>query len=405
MLRKNWPSYNLAMRLACSALARFTAGLLLVACGPDQPPTGTEGGAAGMAGTAGASGAGGNGSAGSGNAGAGGAPLPAPIGTDLGALAVESVTTWKDNAKGAYTIIHDDACDYTLDSLFNVADPELTGRSLKAAFGAIVERCQERRVWPKLEILRQHGHEIINHSWDHKDIVAEAAMAPLDVEIDQANMVLDQNLADQHTSFFIFPYDSFDDAAVAHVGSLGYLGARAGKKGVNTSDFPDGLRVMFDVWGGEDSIYNGQGDILKIYVDLAISEGGWSVREFHGIADLSYNPMTVEGYKEHLDYVRSKVDSGELWVDTPSAVLRYRFARQNCAVPTSSDYLLTFPPPSDDCKRYATPLSVIFTTAEDVRNVVALQDGQVLLAAKLGPHRFIVDVNPAGGPIAVGGAN
>ena len=389
MLRKNWPSYNSPMRHACFALAHITAGLLFVACGPETHPIGPDGGAAGTA-----------------AGGAGGAiSPPAPIGTDLGALTVEGVAVWKDDAKGAYTIIHDDACDYTLDSLFNVADPELAGRSLRAAFGAIVERCQERHVWPKLEILREHGHEIINHSWDHKDIVAEAAMAPLDVEIDQANMVLDQNLVDQHTSFFIFPYDSFDDTAVARVGALGYLGARAGKKGVNMPDFPDGLRVMFDVWGGEDSIYNGQGDILKIYVDLAISEGGWSVREFHGIADLSYNPMTVDGYRQHLDYVRSKVDSGELWVDTPSAVLRYRFARQYCSPPTASGYLLTFPAASDECKRYATPLSVIFTTSVDVRGVVAQQDGQVLVASALGPNRFIVDLNPAGGPVAVGGAN
>lgn len=408
MLHGNWPSYNLAMRGAHLAFASLAAGLSLVACGPDVVRGPSGAGAAGMAGT-GASGASGGtaGSGASGGAGgsAGATTPPDPVGTDLGTLTVESVAIWKDNTKGAYTIIHDDACDYTLDSLFNVADPELTARSLKAAFGAIVQRCQERRVWPKLEVLRQHGHEIINHSWDHKDIVAEAAMAPLDVEIDQANTVLDMNLADQHTSFFIFPYDSFNDAAVAHIASLGYLGARAGTKGVNTSDFPDGLRVMFDVWGGEDSIYNGQGDILKIYVDLAISEGGWSVREFHGIADLSYNPMTVDGYKQHLDYVRSKVDTGELWVDTPSAVLRYRFARQYCAPPTASGYLLTFPAPSEDCKRYATPLSIIFTTSVDARGVIAQQDGQVLLAGKLGPNRFLVDINPAGGPIAIGGAN
>ena len=394
MWRKNWPSYNLAMREARLAFAYLGACLLLAACGPNEHASdgGGGGGAAGAA-------TGGGGTAGS-------APTPpAAFGTDLGPLTVEGVATWKNNAKGAYTIIHDDACDYTLDSLFNVADPELTQRGLRAAFGAIVERCVERNTWAKLEIVRQHGHEIINHTWDHKDIVMQAAEAPLSVEIDQANQVLDQNLVNQHTSFFIFPYDSFDDAAVEHLGSLGYLGARAGKKGVNTPDFPDGLRVNFDVWGGEDSIYNGQGDILQIYVDLAVSEGGWSVREFHGIADLSYNPMTVDGYRAHLDYVRSKVDAGELWVDTPSAVLRYRFARQYCGLPSASGYLLSFTAPSEDCRRYDTPLSVIFTTTEEVRNVVAMQGDQVLVAAKLGPNRFMIDVNPAGGAIAVGGVN
>lgn len=407
MRRRKRPSYNLAMRGASLSIVPAAAGLLLLlACGESTRTPGQSAGAASVAGSAGLGGAGGTaGSASEGGVAGTSVAPPALIGTDLGALTVESVTTWKDNAKGAYTIIHDDACDYTTDSLFKIADIELTARSLKAAFGAIVERCQERKVWANLELLRQHGHEIINHSWDHFDLVAMPDQAPLDVEIDQANMVLDQNLVDQHTSFYIFPYDSFNDAAVARVGSLGYLGARAGTKGVNTPDFPDGLRVMFDVWGGEDSIYNGQGDILKIYVDLAIAQGGWAVREFHGIADMSYNPMTVEGYREHLDYLRSKVDSGELWVDTPSAVVRYRFARQYCELPTASSYLLTFPAPSEDCKRYATPLSVIFTTTEDARNVVAEQDGHELLASKLGPKRYLIDINPLGGPIAVGGAN
>jgi peptidoglycan/xylan/chitin deacetylase (PgdA/CDA1 family) len=393
------------MREAHLALACIAATALLGACGPSDPHNEATGGG-GSAGAAATSGVAGVTMAGEGGA-AGSAILtpPEPFGTDLGELHVETVATWKNDTKGAYTIIHDDACDYTLDSLFTVADPELTKRGLRAAFGAIVERCQERHTWGPLEIVRQHGHEIINHSWDHKDIVMDAATAPLSVEIDQANQVLDANLVNQHTSFFIFPYDSFNDEAVQHVGALGYLGARAGKKGVNTPDFPDGLRVMFDVWGGEDSIYNGQGDILKIYVDLAISEGGWSVREFHGIADLSYNPMTVDGYRAHLDYLRSKVDSGELWVDTPSAVLRYRFARQYCGTPTASSYLLSFPTPTDDCRRYDTPLSVIFTTTEEVRSVVAQQGDQVLFTSKLGPKRYLVNVNPAGGPIAVGGAN
>jgi peptidoglycan/xylan/chitin deacetylase (PgdA/CDA1 family) len=375
----------------------MAAAIWLGGCGNTQPPAEATGGSGGSAGAT----TGGGGAAGSG----GMFVLPEPIGTDLGALGIESVATWKGNAKGAYTIIHDDACDYTLDSLFNTADPELSERNLRAAFGAIVERCGERGVWRRLETLRDHGHEIINHSWDHKDIVMEAATAPLAVEIDQANQALDANLVNQHTSFFIFPYDSFDDTAVEHLDQIGYLGARAGKKGVNTADFPDGMRVMFDVWGGEDSIYNGQGDILQIYVDLAISEGGWAVREFHGIDDMSYNPMTIDGYRKHLDYIRSKVDSGDLWVDTPSTVLRYRFARQYCHLPSANGYVLSFDAPDPECMKYDTELSVIFTTTADVRGVVAQQGDKIQTATGLGDRRWLINVNPAGGPIAVGGAN
>lgn len=412
------------MREACLAFACLAAASLVAACGPSsttpRPPVGTSGsggtGAAGLAGFGGdAAGAGPAGSggqaAGAGGMGAvggcqlGGAPSggAAPVGTDLGELEVEAVAVWKGDAKGAYTIIHDDICDYNIDSLFLVAEPELTKRGLSSAFGAIVQRCQERKRWPQLELIRQNGHEIINHTWDHKDIVEEAALAPLSLEIDQATQVLNENLVGQNTSFFIFPYDSFNDAAVDHLQQIGYLGARAGKKGVNAADFPDGMRVMFDVYGGENSIYDGQGDILKIYVDLAISQGGWSVREFHGIADTTFFAMNLDDYRAHLDYVKSKVDTGELWVDTPSTVVRYRFSREKCGVPSVTGYQLAFPPPTCDCARYAAPLSVIVTSAVDAPSAVATQDGKMLPTKKLGPSRFLIDIAPLGGPVAVGG--
>jgi peptidoglycan/xylan/chitin deacetylase (PgdA/CDA1 family) len=337
------------------------------------------------------------------DAGLAGAASGAPLGSDLGALTVDSIATWKGNAQGAYTIIHDDICDYTIDSLFDIAEPELTLRGLPAAFGAIVSRCQERKLWSKLMQVMSHGHEIINHTWDHKDIVVDAPS--LDLEIDQANLVLDANLPGQKTSFFIFPYDSFDDAAVERVGSLGYLGARAGKKGVNAADFPDGLRVMFDVWGGENSIYNLQGDVLKLYVDLAIAQGGWAVREFHGVADSTFWAPTIEDYEAHLDYVKSKVDSGELWVDTPSAVVRYRFSRQYCGLPSPSGDTLGFAAPSPDCDRYGAPLSVLISSSVDAPSLLAQQDGAPLKTKRLGPKQFVVDVNPLGGPATLGGGN
>lgn len=419
-------------RIAPACLA---VGLLLGGCGPNQhrvPGAGAAGatapGGAGVSGggaagsdAGGSAGGAGKGEVAEGGAGEGGnaggagecgrlgsggrGGAPAAIGTDLGALQVEGVAPWKGNAKGAYTIVHDDVCDYNIDSLFNTAEPELTQRGLRAAFGAIVQRCQERKLWAKLETVRQHGHEIINHTWDHKDLVVDAATAPLDLQIDQAGRVLDENLVDQHTSFFIFPYDSFDDTKLAHLGSLGYLGARAGARGLNDVGFSDGLRVMFDVYGGEYSIYDGQGDILKIYVDLAISQGGWAMREFHGIADDTFSPVSLADYRAHLDYVKAKQESGELWVDTPSAVLRYHFSRLHCGVPAISGATLEPATPSCECGRYATPLSVIVTSAQDAPSAMATQDGKLLVTKKLGPNRFLLDVDPLGGAVAVGGGN
>ena len=67
---------------------------------------------------------------------------------------------------------------------------------------------------------------------------------------------------------------------IDHLGTVGYLAARAGIKGVNAPDFPDPLREEFDVYNDENSIYYPQfSDVNKAYVDDAIAKGGWAIRE------------------------------------------------------------------------------------------------------------------------------
>ena len=62
-------------------------------------------------------------------------------------------------------------------------------------------------------------------------------------------------------TFFIFPYDSYDEPALAHLVALGFLGARAGVKGgpPNTPDSLDDFRLTYDVYGPGFSRYRQQG--------------------------------------------------------------------------------------------------------------------------------------------------
>ncbi len=104
---------------------------------------------------------------------------------------------FRDAAQGAYSIIHDDTCDTTVDSQINLAEPELNKRGLVAAFGAIVKMCVERDLWNTLAGFVEHGHEIINHSWSHPDFAPTDGVTPapdLAIEMDQATTVLDENL-------------------------------------------------------------------------------------------------------------------------------------------------------------------------------------------------------------------
>ena len=364
-----------------------------MACGPLGARGSDAPGVAGSGGAAAAGSAGSTAGAPSAGSGGGGFAGEAPVLSNVGLIKVEGITVWKENATAAYSIIHDDACDYPLDSLFTTAEPALTARGLRAAFGAIVERCQERNVWDKLRVMVSHGHEIVCHSWDHPDFVDQNP--DLSVQIDKATSVLAANLPEQKVQYFIFPFDSFTQPMIDRLATVGYTGARAGTKGVNPPDFPDALRGDFDVYNDENSIYYPAfPDVLKAYVDDAISKGGWAIREFHGVQDTSWEMVPTPDYNAHLDYIKAKVDAGELWVDTPSTVGHYRFARQFCGTPTVDGAALSFGEPSAQCAANATQLSVIVQTELDSAVLNATQAGKTVVAQRLGEKRFLVNVDP-----------
>jgi hypothetical protein len=229
----------------------------------------------------------------------------------------------------------------------------------------------------------------------------EDLTANLDEQINQATATLDSNLAGQKTSYFIFPFDAFNDGLITRLDGLGYIGARAGERGLNPTDFADPLRNQFDVWGATTYAEGPAG--LQEYVDDAITNGGWANREFHAVGTEAWEPVPTEDYKAHLDYVKARVDAGELWMDTPSAVVRYRFARQNCGQPTVSAGTITFSGAGPICSKYATELSVELTTSVDATTLLANQGGVALTTKKLGPSLYRVNIDPSKGTTFIGG--
>jgi peptidoglycan/xylan/chitin deacetylase (PgdA/CDA1 family) len=337
-------------------------------------------------------------------------------------VCLDSIATWLGNAKGAYTIVHDDLCSY--ESHYAAAYEELGAVELKAAFGAIAGSCSES--WDKIKKLKDAGHEIINHSWSHTDLKLSADTPAQDAsdilkrEVDESTALINSKLSEQATLFFIFPYDSHNPQAVDRVRAAGYLGARAGKRGsLNPAEFSDSFSVGFDVYGPSNSMYkklgvcgtenitqDGNGKtvgeseacrryVLNQYVDDAIAQNGWAVRELHGVEDNSWEQVPLSDYQAHLAYVKSKVTSGALWVAPPSAVLRYRQARDAC-LPTLASGTLTFPS-AETCSKFAVPISVILKPQGSAAGVKVTQAGTTLSAKSLGDGRFIVDLDPLKG--------
>ena len=278
--------------------------------------------------------------------------------------------------------------------------PALRERALHAGFAVIVGECQSD--WSQLDVLLEDGHEIISHSISHPHITtADAAF-----EVTESKQLLDANVPGQVTSFFAFPYDEVNTGVLEVVRESGYLGARGGygRNGVNASDFPDPFLLEYDAYGPY-TPYPGYADhplaVLNAHVDAALAQGGWALREVHGVADASWEPVPLDVYLAHLDYLVGLVSTRELWVAPPSEVIRYRYAREHCGRPSLVGATLAFEGADSDCAQFATELTIALVAERAETELHATQLGVEASVERVGQDRVLVSVDPLAGPVTL----
>ena len=219
--------------------------------------------------------------------------------------------------------------------------------------------------------------------------------------------------------YFVFPYDLCGPAALTRLRQQGYLGARCGPRGISEPGFPDSLPTRFDVWGPNFSIYGESGPceglvtpdanippgnlpqacrrfVLNQYVNDAIAENGWAIRTLAGFEGdpNPFQPIDVDDYTAHLDFVKNRVDAGQLWVDGPTAIVKYRWARERCPRPTFEGNAMVFSAPTPGCLPYATTLSYVVTIRDDdplPSSLTVTQAGVTYPARPLAVGRYLVD--------------
>lgn len=344
-----------------------------------------------------------------------GPPTPIPVTPTPPHITAATVTTWKNGATAAYTMVHDDYCAGDITTGFNqVVDPALTERGLVATFAAITGWCSPEQ-WTAAKTLIGHGHEIASHGRNH--IVSSDPAWDMQAELVQSRQDIADHLDGYQASYFVWPQDTATQTALALLSSTpGYLGARAANRdlgngtieygkaaGVNPSWFGPTFHVLWDVFtnAGEFSIYPGGGEILNQHVDAAIQQGGWSTRTMHGVGSGGWEPVPLARYLAHLDYVKAKVDANQLWVATASDVVKYRMARDACVPALQSDRLgLAFPAADAGCQKYATPLTLELTV-DSTAPVLFKQAGQTLVAVPRGGNTYRVTASPLAGSITV----
>lgn len=284
-----------------------------------------------------------------------------------------SIATWKNNAKGAYTIVHDDYGDTGVDGIWKYADTICSNRDITFTFGAIASSCEVNRsingysnpyAYATNVMMAQHNHEIMSHSHTHDCAVGNAGWSPCDALVGDAwgedvgsyefnlQLVTAHNSIESNTGFapkyYIYPYDRFTDAANNKLKEMDYLGSRTGwtspragdasyhRNGYDNSDentfFPDAdgfFRTSVEVFDDVDANKSVQGQIdeLNGEVDDAINNSMWANRELHDVGGAGWGAVTVDAYRAHVNYLQTKVSQGDLWVGTVSELMTYQMQK------------------------------------------------------------------------------
>jgi len=336
---------------------------------------------------------------------------------DAGGFEFDEIARWRGGSQAAYTLTHDDLCSWSVRGLAINAFGALDSRGLKATFGTIADTCEYEGTWGEVTDAEADGHEIANHSWDHTQI--EDANAA--VQISDSKDLLEQH-TNNEVEFFIFPYDYFTPNTRNVATSSGHLGMRAGiRDNTNGSDNPpinghlpdNDTEVMFDVWPRSYSKYAlySEEDMLWLHVHNAIEAGGWSVREFHSViadaddeAENGFGPIYMTPYETHLDDLVDAWEKGALWTGSARDVIRYRHAREACDATVAND-VIQFDTSNPDCTDYATHITVVVTTGNDLPSVEGEQNGLPVATRKLSANTYAITVDPTQGDVSLGGCD
>ncbi|MDB4835278.1 T9SS type A sorting domain-containing protein [Cyclobacteriaceae bacterium] len=271
------------------------------------------------------------------------------------------ITTWKNDARGAYNLIHDDYGSSVVDGIWQYADTIAHNRGLTFTIGAITQHCEASRnvlgysspyEYAKKVMVPIHGHEIINHTHTHSCALnmgggscsKDWTVEDIEYELGVSTTSIFDNTG-YYPQYLIFPYDQFQDLCNQFLKEeVGYIGSRSGwtsnqsgsvpyhrygyDKSDNANFFPDAdgyfrTAVVVKVYDASDG-KGAYAQELNAWAQTAIDNGVWVNRELHNVGSNGWGRVSVADYRDHLDFLKQSVDNNDLWVGTVSEILTYQ---------------------------------------------------------------------------------
>ncbi|MFV0289563.1 MAG: polysaccharide deacetylase family protein [Mangrovibacterium sp.] len=292
------------------------------------------------------------------------------------------VAKFKDDKACAISYTFDD----DLQEHYTLVFPYFEKLGIKGTFfinGATIEESQGvhevrgvvRTTWAQLKEMADHGHEIANHGWAHKNF-NRFPFEEIKEDICKNDSAIEKNIGKPALTF-CYPNNSKNKEGVAYV-SKGRVGTRT---------------FQISIGSKRDSAF------LSNWIDTLIINQEWGVGMTHGIThgyDAFKDPQV---FWNHLEEVKSR--EAQIWVATFADISAYTKEAENTNLRTEvkgKQWIIT---PDLDLKEaiFNQPLTMV-VEALDIKKVVANQDGKALLV-KLEKDKACFEFNPYGGEIVV----
>lgn len=329
------------------------------------------------------------------------------------------VALWKNDAGGAFSILSDDyGAQYYGD--LAVIDSTTENRGIHLGFTTISDwaaclgSCGEQYWDYARTTLVPKGHELVTHSYDHQwylktpenlALIFDTSQAHIEADVPENECLFFGNYGGMYTDSVIKvgPFwepledpDIMPDSLVGYLKHQKFIGARmsggttvGGCDGVNPSSY-DPFRTSCNIWmnAGTASI-----DELQHLVQCAVDNGGHLNYMFHNLGEeVSWSPIGFTDWITVLDYLKGRMDAGDLWVETVQRITKYMMERDTYTVGVTSDdgFTMTIefntsvevnPSPMIDNSVYDEYLTLVITTPHG--------------------HSSQVNADPFGGPVTV----
>jgi len=293
------------------------------------------------------------------------------------------IAPFKGDRKAAITYTFDDG----LRSQYTKALPVLEGLGLKTTFFIVpgltpnvTEEARRKRIadwgsisWNEWVEVTAKGHEIGNHSLEHKNLAKESEFE-INRQVNEAQQLIKEKLGITALTF-CYPYNSRNEKVDSIV----------------DKQFPFSRKYQTG-FGGKMTT-----EIMNEVVDKAIMKGSWEVAMIHAIT-LGYDQFKdPQQLYDHWKYVKS-IDS-EVWVDTFSAIGQYKELAKKVKldVKEGENELSCFLKGMEESSYKSSLTLVVKVKAKTAK---AMQAGSPL-AVEVFKDKILVDVDSNKGPVNI----